>query len=150
MVTLGELWDRLGQVTSLAFVASSSRPTGWNGRGSGIVEVECTGNALTFNESGTWIPVGGHELHFTNVFRWTLLTDSDHVRLEHLRFGEDHPVFLFDLALSASGAWQSVSPHVCREDCYAASLQLHAAHLDLRWTIEGPSKQEAITYAYSW
>jgi hypothetical protein len=47
---------------------------------------------------------------FRNVFRWTLLGPKL-VRLEHLRFGPDHPVYLFELAQDANGTWTSNRLH---------------------------------------
>ena len=55
-------------------------------------------------------PEGGRELRFRNVFRWSAVGEA--LRLEHLRFGVAHPVFLFDLAPVAAGEWRSVSPHL--------------------------------------
>jgi hypothetical protein len=149
LATIREIWDRLGQVTSLVFTARSASPSGWNGSGSGKVVVESTDAVLIFTESGTWLPDGGRELCFTNVFRWTRLDASGAIRLEHLRFGPERPVYLFDLAPSADGEWLSMSPHVCREDCYTACLQTHPDQIDLRWSVNGPSKQETIAYTYS-
>ena len=70
------------------------------------------------------------------------------VRLEHLRFGEDHPVYLFDLAPLTANSWCSVSPHLCMEDCYSAELQLQWWGLLKRCVITGPRKQERIQYEY--
>ncbi len=69
--------------------------------------------------------------------------------LEHLRFGEDHPVYLFDLALAGEREWRSVSPHLCREDCYSAVLIVGDDNIVLRWSVNGPRKQETIEYVYS-
>jgi uncharacterized protein DUF6314 len=42
-----------------------------------------------------------------------------------------------------------VSPHLCKEDCYAAVLVVQDDNLVLRWSIDGPRKQEMIEYTYS-
>ena len=39
MLTPERLWERLGQVRALSFVARSGMPNGWNGTGVGTVEV---------------------------------------------------------------------------------------------------------------
>jgi hypothetical protein len=115
------LWDNLCRVRSLSFVARSGKATGWNGAGHGSVTVRHTGpGMLTFAESGLWQPEGGRPLQFRIVFRWS--ASGDTVRLEHLRFGEDQPVYLFDLAQSGEGEWRSAPPHACGPDCYAAWL----------------------------
>ena len=146
MTPLLELWADLSRVRSLQFVAQSGSATGWKGRGRGSVVVEAFGDDVqTFTESGTWHTEAGRELRFHNVYRWTR-TDPT-LRLEHLRFGIDHPVYLFDLAQTGDGEWRSVSPHLCGEDRYSAVL-LVGNSLTLRWEVVGPTKQEVIEYDY--
>jgi hypothetical protein len=58
-------------------------------------------------------------------------------------------VYLFDLAPAGQGVWQSVAPHACGEDCYAAELRVHDQRLTMRWSVTGPRKQEEIEYTYS-
>jgi len=146
-MTLEQLWEHLGQVSSLSFVAKSEKPGGWNGKGSGTVVVQQVNEScMTFTESGVWRPEGGRDTRFHNVFRWSVV--EMHLRLEHLRFGEAHPVYLFDLALASDCEWRSVSPHVCREDCYAAILIVTDDHIVLKWSIDGPRKREVIEYRY--
>lgn len=148
MAILEQTWERLRRVRGLAFVARSASPTGWNGQGTGTVVVEPAGDgALTFTEAGVWRPEGGREIRFRNVFRWS--QGKDTLRLEHLRFGVDYPVSLFELALVGGGTWRSVAPHLCREDCYAAEMHVLDDGITLRWSVTGPSKQETIEYTYS-
>ena len=110
--------------------------------------VEAAGDeAITFREAGTWRPEGGRDLRFSNVFRWSKAGEA--IRLEHLRFGEAHPVYLFDLLPAGDGEWRSASPHLCRDDCYAAVLSIAADRMVLRWSIDGPRKRETIEYTYS-
>jgi hypothetical protein len=145
--SLSHLWERLGSVQSLSFVAHSARPGGWNGAGSGTVKVLRTDEAtMTFTEAGVWRPEGGRDIRFSNVFRWSITENT--IRLEHLRFGEDRPVYLFDLAPVGEGEWRSISPHLCREDCYAAVLLVRRDTIVLRWSIDGPRKKESIEYTY--
>ena len=100
-----------------------------------------------FHESGVWQSVGGGELRFRNIYRWSLAGPRA-VRLEHLRFGLDKPVHLFELAPESDTVWASVNPHMCREDCYSARLHLQPEGVRLRWAIVGPRKCEDIEYAY--
>jgi hypothetical protein len=147
VVTLDQLWERLGRVRTLSFSARSGRPGGWNGAGRGTVEVQrASEGTMTFTEAGVWRPEGGHDLRFSNVFRWSIVGNA--IRLEHLRFGADRPVYLFDLAPAGQGEWRSASPHLCREDCYAAVLVVRDDGIVLRWSIDGPRKQETIEYTY--
>ena len=145
---LGRVWELLGRVRTLSFVARSDRPGGWNGAGSGTVVVRQGGEGtITFAEAGVWRPEGGRDIRFRNVFRWSVAGEA--VRLEHLRFGEDHSVYLFDLAPAGEREWRSVSPHLCSQDCYAALLTIRADAVVLRWSVDGPRKQETIEYTYS-
>jgi hypothetical protein len=146
-----DLFYLLGRVRTLTFVARSSNPAGWNGRGTGIVHVRIDSpEVITFTETGSWRQTAGRELRFHNVFRWSLLSPDRRIRLEHLRFGPAHPVYLFDLAPTDSGEWTSTAAHVCREDCYTARLSAETDHIKIGWTIIGPKKDEDIRYMYSW
>jgi hypothetical protein len=108
VTALEELWDRFWRVGTLSFVARSARAGGWNGTGSGTVEALRAGEGtMTFIEAGIWRPEGGRATRFSNVFRWSVVGDA--IRLEHLRFGADRPVHLFDLAPEDGGEWHSVS-----------------------------------------
>ncbi|WP_456424657.1 DUF6314 family protein [Rhodocaloribacter sp.] len=145
-----DVWHRLSEITALRFVACSASDSGWNGAGDGGVAVVKTGaNTLTFTESGKWKTDTGRELRFNNVFRWSLYDSGGAIRLEHLRFGPDNPVYLFDLVPENEETWQSVAPHVCRDDSYAAILTVTPDQIELRWTIKGPLKNEVIHYWYS-
>lgn len=145
---LAGLWEQLACVETLSFVAESALATGWHGEGRGDVGVTMPAeDALLFYESGTWRPDGGVDLSFRNVFRWTKLGDA--IRLEHLRFGPDAPVYLFDLMQHEDGIWRSADPHRCKADRYTASLTMQDGAMDLVWRIDGPKKQERIAYRYS-
>lgn len=147
MKSLADLWERLQEVTAVSFEARSAAGTGWNGAGAGVVvATESSPGVLVFAESGWWQPLGRGDIRFTNVFRWSRLEAS--VRLEHLRFGPDQPVFLFDLDPGEDGVWREVSPHVCGEDCYAGCLSVEGRQLHVHWTIRGPRKDESIRYVY--
>ncbi len=98
------------------------------------------------DESGTWQPASGGPLNFSNLYRWSRVADS--LRLEHLRFGADRPVFLFDMIEGDDGDWRERSPHVCGEDRYAASLAVRENELHVAWSIHGPRKRESIRYFY--
>ncbi len=147
---LKAVWNRLSLMTSLRFKATSNASGGgWNGEGRGSVVVESADpTTLLFHENGQWKSEEGKELTFTNMYRWTALLETHSLRLEHLRFGHNHPVYLFDLKQSDDISWQSVEPHVCRDDLYTAVMTFGADVLDLHWTIQGPTKNERIHYSY--
>jgi hypothetical protein len=143
-----DLWDLLCRIRSLSFVSRSGKATGWEGTGTGTVVVrQPEERTITFTETGMWRPQTGRETIFTNVFRWTSLGDK--VRLEHLRFGEQNPVFLFNLEPASNDEWRSASPHLCSEDCYSAALLIGNDEFVLRWSVTGPRKHEVIEYRYS-
>lgn len=141
------LWPRLLRVHSLRFESQSRTGTGWNGVGEGRVEVEVPREeVLIWRESGTWRQNGGRDIRFFNTFRWT--RQGNKVSLEHLRFGENQPVFLFQLMPLDDGSWRDVEPHPCRQDHYSASLLIEEGALNLSWTVSGPTRDESINYVY--
>jgi hypothetical protein len=147
VLSLEQLWSQLRRVQSLRFEALSQSATGWTGDGTGTVIVsEPSPDVLVFTETGSWQSPGRTALRFTNVFRWSAINDV--LRLEHLRFGPSQPVFLFDMVSGDQGEWREVSPHLCQEDCYAASLKVQEQKILVAWTVQGPQKQESIRYTY--
>ncbi len=147
---LKTIWQHLAKISTLTFESTSqASDIGWSGQGRGQVTVETVDAAiLLFHEQGQWQQNGGKQLAFSNVYRWTALSDVGHLRLEHLRFGSEHPVMLFDLQPIDSNTWKSITPHLCREDCYTAIMHAEAEELHLRWRIQGPGKDECIGYTY--
>lgn len=110
-MTLSDVWSRLGSVSEMTFRASSAGSTGWAGVGAGDVSVShVSRDVLVYSESGKWTMETGQELAFSNVYRWTLLDQA--LRLEHLRFGDTDPVYLFDLGFVDQLRMKSVAPHV--------------------------------------
>lgn len=144
------LIERLASIWKLSYQsASTGQKSGWAGSGTGLVRAEnaCSG-VLMFHEEGTWKSVDGREFHFTNVYRWTAVLDDNRIRLEHLRFGPENPVYLFDMKPIGRAQWTSVQPHMCREDCYEAEMKIGTESVELCWRIRGPEKQETIRYTY--
>ncbi len=143
------LLERLFQVRVLRFAATSALQTAWNGEGTGSVQTELTdSDVLIFRENGEWAPETGRPLRFHNVYRWSK-TGRDSVCLEHLRFGPDKPVKLFELVAESPELWTSPAPHHCGDDLYSAVLKVGEDKIDLQWTIRGPRKDERIHYIYS-
>lgn len=148
MVSNVEIWERLRSVTTVRWTAESQMGMGWSGTGSGTVCVsEPAPDVLVLEESGTWQPNGGKHLRFTNVFRWTLL--QDRLRLEHLRFGPNHSVYLFDMTPDAEGVWREVEGHICNKDCYHATLQFGVEQIQVGWRILGQNRDDVISYVYT-
>ncbi len=107
-----------------------------------------TSDLLIFNEKGTWLTKAGEEVHFSNVFRWTLDRFGGTVGLEHLRRGPEHPVFLFHLAPSGRRSLSSVDSHLCGGDVYFGRISFDRHQLHLNWRVIGPRKNEEIDYTY--
>ena len=151
IMDLQNAWNRLLSVREVVFEARSraASNTGWNGFGEGLVRVEKLDPVMIlFHERGAWTPQEGRPTNFTNVFRWTADPNGLFIRLEHLRFGQDYPVYLFDLVAVDECVLASSEPHVCREDLYAARMEFDDQTVHLRWTINGPKKAETISYTY--
>ena len=145
-----ELLESLWRIGEVRFNARTAGATGWNGNGSGSVAVATPDSGvLVFHESGIWRPEAGREFRFRNVYRWSL-AEHQAVRLEHLRYGPERPVHLFDLTAESEAAWVSITPHQCRDDRYSARLQREDWGITLRWAIVGPRNHESIEYRYIW
>lgn len=112
MPSLDEVWSLLRTIGTVSFTSRSEAGTGWDGTGNGVVELRLPSpDVLIFDESGQWQSHrNGRTTQFTNVFRWTRRPSI--LKLEHLRFGADHPVFLFGLAPGEDGFWRDVAPHL--------------------------------------
>ncbi|CAN5429723.1 hypothetical protein BH10PSE17_BH10PSE17_23630 [soil metagenome] len=149
MTDAHELLAALRRVGALTFTARSAVPTGWNGRGAGSVGIGSPDEGtVVFNESGTWTPTGSTQpIRFNNVFRWTR-SGPFAVRLDHLRFGPEQPVHLFELAVESPSSWVSRADHECVDDRYSARLELQDGAIHVRWSIVGPRKAEDIAYVY--
>lgn len=143
-----ELMKRLAEVTRLEFRAlTNGQKSGWQGNGRGAVSVaSLDSSSVLFTETGSWKTEEGRQIDFRNIYRWSDVDDG--IRLEHLRFGPDQPIYLFDLRPVSMSQWISRSPHVCREDCYKADLVIGSSSIELTWRITGPEKDETIHYIY--
>lgn len=151
LVTLTDAWDRLRAVQTIRISAkSNSRTAGWKGTGTGTVMVDVVDDStITFTERGSWRSDSGDEHDFNNVYRWTLVDDSAVIRLEHLRFGPDQPVYLLDFAPTDDIIFRSISPHYCGADLYTAMMEFKDEAVYLLWNVRGPEKDEEICYAYT-
>lgn len=144
-------WEVLKSIRFIQFNALSHSQTGWNGTGEGGVSVEIeTDVSCLFHEKGIWKGQESHtESTFYNVYRWTLKPDEGKIGLEHLRFGTQSPVFLFDLQVTGPGRLTYVEPHPCGEDLYFAHLSWNARAIEMVWRVVGLKKNEEIEYFYT-
>jgi hypothetical protein len=149
---LQAFWEKLLSVKQLTFHAktNSKDEGGWNGKGQGeVISTRSSSNVLLFNEKGTWQGKQGGDVSFSNVFRWTLDRDAKMISLEHLRYGPEHPVFLFHLTPSGKHILSSVDSHLCGGDTYFGQIHFDNYSLRLNWRVIGPKKNEELDYYYS-
>lgn len=149
---LNHVWKKLLEVKTLSFSAQSKaiHKSGWDGVGKGQVNVNVQSDTvIIFNEKGVWISSEGKEFDFHNIFRWNLERSKKVITLEHLRFGEKNPVFLFHLAPIDENMLESVGAHVCREDIYLGTVWCDHRSMHFNWRVLGPKKNEEIIYLYS-
>lgn len=147
---LSILWQTLKLTNSfhVRTISCSEHPSKlWYGKG--VVDVVEKGPfCIVFVERGVWIDQTGSFIHFSNALLWTLHETEGTISLEHLRRGESHPVFLFDLVLSNSQEFSSRAPHWCRSDCYSGVVHLGKNIIRLSWRVNGPRKNETIDCRY--
>lgn len=149
---LQTFWEKLATVKHITFHAKSKskEDIGWNGTGNGDVQITRAGSTvIIYTEKGHWKGHVGSDTAFRNVFRWTLDRHAGMISLEHLRHGEENPVFLFYLAPTSPTSLSSVDSHLCEGDTYFGQIYLDHHSLRLNWRIIGPKKNEEIDYYYS-
>ena len=82
-----------------------------------------------------------------NTYRW-MFCNSGNIKLEHLRFGKDNPVFLVELFPSGKNEWSSIQPHNCNDDLYYAELKLENNNIILSWNVKGPTENYRLKTRY--
>ena len=139
---LNTFWQRLAKVQRISVQTQSGL------EGFGEVVVEAKQGVLVFTEKGRWTD-NTQGIDFSNLLRWSLDLSSQTIALEHLRYGPNHPVFLFHLAPAGPNSLQSVDSHFCADDCYFGRIDFHEQHIRFLWRILGPRKNEVLHYTYS-
>lgn len=151
--TLQAVWEKLRQVQTLCFSAKSKSlgmHSGGNGIGKGTVEASKESDSvLLFHEKGSWVSEEHKQFDFSNIFRWTLHLQEGRISLEHLRFGANHPVFLFSLVPIDAHTLESFDSHVCNQDSYFGQLLCDKHFVQFNWRVIGPNKNEEIDYMYT-
>lgn len=149
---LALLWERLLQVKHLSFSAQSKaeHPSGWNGTGKAKVEIDhVASHSLIFKEEGSWTSHEGKQFDFKNALRWTQHASKPLFILEHLHFGPEHPIVLFELKPINQTQFEVIQPFFCKKDTYLAHLYYNHHLIQLHWRIIGPRKNEEIYYIYT-
>lgn len=148
---LGILWERLRAVKSLSFSAQSKQnsQSGWNGNGKANIKMETPSPyCIISQEQGIWTTEEGQEFDFKNSYRWTWNSSKSLISLEHLRHGQERPVFLFELTPVSATQFKTLHPYLCKDDTYLATLTRKSSTLEFHWRILGPRKNEEVHYVY--
>lgn len=140
---LQAFWERMLAVRQMTI----RRQTGEEAMGDVKVQEE-TPNILLFTERGKWVKGDQPTMAFHNSLRWTFAFEKGLVRLEHLRYGPTHPIFLAHLIPTDGRHFQSIDPHLCQEDCYCGRIEFHQAGIYLTWRILSGRKNETLHYVY--
>ena len=139
-----KVWKQLKEVSSVKLHAEDHTKK-WSASGHGKVTVTHRGSVIELEESGSW----EQGQAYWNAFRFTLLQPEGLIALEHLRFGVEHPVFLFHLQPIREGILESVDPFTGGVDTYFGILRFNRLFLQLQLRTIGPTKNEKIDSIYS-
>ncbi|QFI36479.1 hypothetical protein FR932_00890 [Moritella marina ATCC 15381] len=160
--TLTQLWFLLNRLNRFSFKVNSDNEsvTGWQGEGQGLIkrragetvdkgntDVPESGAIVETIERGDYHVSATRKVPMHNQYLWQF--QGDHIRLTHLRFGWDKPVFLFDIIENEQGQLVTRQSHQCAADNYDASFVLHPDSLEMQWRIQGPKKREVLDYIYA-
>lgn len=85
---------------------------------------------------------------FTSSFLFTLDLKAGWIEMEHLRYGDAHPVLLFHLTAARAGILESVDAHLCAQDTYLAHILWSREGIDMQCRVIGPMKNIQLTYPY--
>ena len=82
------------------------------------------------------------------MYRWSTNYEA-RLGLEHLRYGDEHPVQLVELEKTSHDVWGCISPHICGQDRYQLTLSVNANEVIMVWYIQGPDKNQISTVRYT-
>lgn len=142
-LSLQAFWERILEVKQMTIRTH----TGEEAIGEVNVKEEKPG-VLLFIVRGKWVKGIGQETAFHNSLRWTFLFEDSLIRLEHLRHGPDHPIFLSHLSPISPRHLQSIDPHLCKGDCYFGRLEFSKPGIYMTWRILSDQKNETLHYVY--
>jgi len=142
-----KVWNYLSNVSqmSIHFQLKKNSSQTVSKKGKGSVKVHQELNKIIFEEKGIWTE---DQLSYHNKYRFSLNKSESLITLEHLRLGENNPVFLFHLAPTKQNILESINPHLCKNDTYFGWLEITELFLRLHIRTIGPNKNEKIEYAY--
>lgn len=141
--------QRLSLIKNYKFFATSNKDDGLNGTGLGTVSIETDpiNNTLLFFEEGHFENARGR-FKSHNIYKWTFKAFENCISLEHLRFGAENAVYLFDMVYDDHNLWSSKCPHLCDKDEYHAKMLLSDSFITLDWDIVNKVEHIHIKYQY--
>ena len=146
-------WDLLKGIETINITAcSKTHNSKLFSIGQGKVEVNIiTPATIKVTEFGKWsyLYEKNAEIKFKNIYLWTYIEKKSLITLEHLRYGENKPFFLFNLICVKDELLRSSSPMHCGVDNYTAEIKLKMSSFTLKSFVNGPNKNEEILYFYS-
>ena len=104
---------------------------------------------LLLKERGSWKQPCNQTINFYNSYRWSFDNEHSVLSLEHLRYGQSNPTFLFHLVPSGDMELTSRDLYACENDTYFGQLYYKANFLCFHWRTIGIHKNEDIKYYYS-
>jgi len=139
---------QLSLIRNYEFYATSNKNDGWKGIGQGTVRIEIDqlGNFIFFEDGFFENSRGKFTSH--NIYRWSFKYLNNSISLEHLRFGVENPVFLFDMVCEQDSLWSSKCPHLCDRDEYHAKMLVENSCIKLEWDIINNKDYNRIEYKY--
>lgn len=135
-------------IKNFTFQFEANSQKGWKGQGFGHVDIHQDNDSIITYERGKWKNTHHKEFLFTNAYRWTLNPSESSMTLEHIRFGIEQPVYLFDFYPVEVNEWETRQAHQCQLDSYTAKLTIEATYLKIEWQITGAHKNEKMIYWY--
>ncbi len=143
-------WEKLCKVKHLRLTTKSKKGDQKTIQ-TGIAEVLAikeSPSQLIFQEKGVWIQDSLPTSSFSNQFRWTLHADDGLISLEHLRYGQNLPVFLFSLSCTGMGTLESIDAHLCGQDTYLGHILWDDKNIHFHWRVIGQNKNDELHYEY--
>lgn len=142
-------WEQLLSMRYLFFsIYSPMREGKKEGRAEVLIKTP-SDSVIVFQEKGEWLDTHTTYTSFSNSLRFTLDLSSLVITLEHLRYGEHHPVFLFHLAPYSKNALRSTTEHLCLSDSYLGHMRLAPKGIVFDWRVIGPQKNDFFSYHYT-
>jgi predicted transcriptional regulator len=143
-------WEKLCRVKHLR-LTTKSKTGDEKITQTGVAEVIAkkeSSQQIIFQEKGIWIQDSLPSSSFSNQFRWTLHPDDKLISLEHLRYGQNMPVFLFHLSCTGPNTLESIEAHLCGQDTYLGHIIWDDKKIHFHWRVIGQNKNDELHYEY--